>query len=142
MEKEFELLEYIYQNAKMGIVGIDNIKSYIKDESLLEVVREQEKDYYEICNKVTKIFLENNHDVKDISGIAKLMTYIDAKMCTLDDKSNNNIAKMMIKGNNRGIIEIQEKINTYEGTNKKIMALAKELLRIEKRNLDNLKKFL
>ncbi len=48
----------------------------------------------------------------------------------------------MIKGNNRGIIEIQEKINNYEGTDKKIMALAKELLRIEKRNLDNLKKFL
>lgn len=142
MEKDEELLNYIYQNAKMGIVGIDNIKNEIKDEELLSTIREQQKDYYEICNKATKILLENNCDIKDVSGIAKLMTYFDVKLNTLDNKSNTNIAKMMMKGSNKGIIEIQEKINNYEGADKKVISLAKELLRIEKRNLDNLKKFL
>lgn len=142
MNKDTELLNYIYQNAKMGIVGIDNIKNDIKDNELLSTIREQQKDYYEICNKATKILLENNEDVKDISGIAKLMTYFDAKLNTLDDKSNTNIAKMMMNGSNKGIIEIQEKLNNYEGADKKVISLAKELLRIEKRNLDNLKKFL
>lgn len=142
MNKDSELLNYIYQNAKMGIVGIDNIKNEIENEELLSTIREQQKDYYEICNKATKLLLESNEDIKDVSSIAKLMTYFDAKLNTLDDKSNTNIAKMMIKGSNKGIIEIQEKLNNYKGTDKKAISLAKELLRIEKRNLDNLKKFL
>lgn len=142
MNKDIELLNYIYQNAKMGIVGIDNIKNEIVDDELLTTIREQQKDYYEICNEATKMLLENNEDIKDISGIAKLMTYFDAKLNTLDDKSNTNIAKMMMKGSNKGIIEIQEKLNNYKGADKKAISLAKELLRIEKRNLDNLKKFL
>lgn len=142
MNKDTELLNYIYQNAKMGIVGIDNIKDEITDENLLCTIREQQKDYYEICNKATKLILENNEDIKDISSIAKLMTYFDAKLNTLDDKSNTNIAKLMMKGSNKGIIEIHEKLNNSKGADKKVISLAKELLRIEKRNLDNLKKFL
>lgn len=142
MNKDTELLNYIYQNAKMGIIGIDNIKNEIESEELLAVIREQQKDYYEICNQATKTMLENNEDIKDISSIAKLMTYFDAKLNTFDNKSNTNIAKMMMKGSNKGIIEIQEKLNNYKGADKKAISLAKDLLRIEKRNLDNLKKFL
>jgi len=140
MEKE--LLDYIYQNAKMGIVGIDNIKSVIKDEEFLKTIREQEKDYYAICQEATSLLLERNESVKDISGMAKIMTYIDAKLKTNEDTSTNVLAKMMIKGSNRGIIEIQEKLNRYDQADKKVVRLAKNLLKIEKRNLDNLKKFL
>lgn len=142
MDKETEFLNYIYQNAKMGIVGIDNIKSSINDEELLSTIKEQEKDYYSICNRATNLLLEKDQSVKDVSGMAKVMTYIDAKLNTKDDTTNNTIAKMMMKGSNRGIIEIQEKLNNYKGIDKHIVSLAKELLNIEKRNLDNLKKFL
>ena len=49
---------------------------------------------------------------------------------------------MMIKGNNIGIIAITEKLNNYKGVDKNIIKLAKTLLKIEKRNLENLKKYL
>ncbi len=142
MDKETEFLEYIYQNAKMGIIGIDNIKGSINDGELLSTIKEQEKDYYNICNKATSMLLERDQCVKDVSGIAKVMTYIDAKMNTKDETCNNTIAKMMIKGSNKGIIEIQEKLNNYKDVDRSITKLAKELLNIEKRNLDNLKKYL
>lgn len=142
MDKETEFLEYIYQNAKMGIIGIDNIKEAIKDESLLKTIKEQERDYYNICTKATNLLLDKDQKVKDVSGMAKIMTKIDAKLNTKEETSNNTIAKMMIKGSNKGIMEIQEKLNNYRDVDKKITALAKELLNIEKRNLNNLKKFL
>lgn len=142
MDKETEFLEYIYQNAKMGIIGIDNIKEKIKDEDLLNTIKEQERDYYMICNKATNLLLDRDRTVKDVSGMSKMMTYIDAKLNTKEEPNNNTIAKMMIKGSNRGIIEIEEKLNNYKEIDKKIINLAKELLKIEKRNLDNLKKFL
>lgn len=142
MDKETEFLEYIYQNAKMGIIGIDNIKDNITEADLLNTIKEQERDYYMICNKATNLLLDRDKTVKDVSSMAKIMTYIDVKLNTKEKTSNNMIAKMMIKGSNRGIIEIEEKLNNYKEIDKKIINLAKELLKIEKRNLDNLKKFL
>ncbi len=139
---ELELLNYIYQNAKMGIVGIDNIKHVIKDDAFLKTIREQERDYYALCNEATTLLLERNESVKDISGMAKIMTYIDAKMKTNENTTTSDLAKMMMKGSNRGIIEIQEKLNKYDEADKKVVRLAKNLLKVEKRNLDNLKKFL
>jgi hypothetical protein len=48
----------------------------------------------------------------------------------------------MIKATNTGIVELEEKLNNSEGIDKKSIALAKELVRIEKRNINNLKKYL
>lgn len=142
MDKKTELLNYIYQNSKMGIIAIDNIIDHVEDKNLLKTIKEQQKDYYKICNDATSLLTTTNGELKDISSMTKIMTYIDAKLSVLTDNSSNNIAKMMINGSNRGIIEIEEKLNNYLCQDKKITALAKELLRIEKKNLDNLKKYL
>lgn len=142
MNEDIELLNYIYQNAKMGIVGIDNIKKEIKDKEFLKLIKEQENDYYEICTRALKWLSESNSERKNITPISKMMTYMDAKIKLAKDDSISNIAKMMIEGNNMGIIAITEKLNNYQGADKKIIKFAKELLKIEERNLENLKKYL
>ena len=142
MKENVELLQFIYKNAKMGLIGIDNIKDNIQDKRLLKVIKEQENDYFEIANIATDMLSSSGVEREEISSISKVMTFIDARISTMNDSSNTNIAKMMITGNNKGIIEIQEKINNYQGKNNRILKLAKKLLEIEKRNIENLKKYL
>lgn len=142
MKENVELLQFIYQNAKMGLVGIDNIKDIIKDKEFLSLIKEQENDYFEIANTATNLLTSMRQEREELSNIAKVMTFIDARISTMNDSSNTNIAKMMITGNNKGIIEIQEKINNYQGKNNKVLKLAKKLLEIEKRNIEKLKKYL
>lgn len=142
MNEDIELLNYIYQNAKMGIVGIDNIKREIQDKNFLKLIKEQEQDYYMICTKTIKCLSLSNSERKNITKIAKVMTYMDARKKLMKDKSDSTIAKMMIEGSNMGIIAITEKLNHYEGADKNIIKLAKELLKIEEKNLENLKKYL
>ncbi len=142
MKENVELLQFIYQNAKMGLVGIDNIKEVIKDKEFLSVIKEQENAYFEIANAAANLLASMNQEREELSSIAKAMTFIDARISTMNDSSNANIAKLMITGNNKGIIEIQEKINNYQGKNNKILKLAKKLLEIEKRNIEKLKKYL
>lgn len=142
MIEDVELLNLIYKNAQMGLIGIDNIKSAIKNKKFFKVIKEQEQDYHAICTEAVLLLKNMNEKAESVSPIASLMTMMDAKMKTLADSSVSNIAKMMMTGNNKGIIEIQEKINNYEGDDKKIIALAQKLLTIEKRNLENLKKYL
>lgn len=142
MGKDVEFLNYIYQNAKMGVVGIDNIKAKIYDEELKDLIATQRKEYVTICDEATKILNELGVGEKDISAMAKVMTYFMANLELLKDDSASNIAKLMIDGSNKGIVEITKKLNGYNNANKKIEKLARKLLVTEQHNIDELKIYL
>lgn len=142
MNENLELLKLVYKNAKMGIVGIENIKGSIKDKEFGKLIREQENDYYEMCTKTIKQLSLTNNDKEDISKMAELMTFMESAVELMKDSSPSNIAKMMIKGTNMGIVELEEKLNNFTNLDKANVKLAKELIRMEKRNIDHLKKYL
>ena len=142
MEKEIEFLQYIYQNAKMGIVGIDDIKSHIEDEDLKKTITRQKSEYESIANECIKILANYKKDEEDISNMSKIMSYVMVNMQMLKDDSASNIAKLMIEGSNKGIIQINEKLNNYANINPKIIKLAKKLLVTEQHNIDDLKIYL
>ena len=142
MEKEVEFLKFLYQNAKMGIVGIDDIKSHIEDEDLKKLISRQRSEYEEVANECIIILNEMGKDEEDISGMSKIMSYMVVGMEMLKDDSSSNIAKLMIEGSNKGIIQINEKLNDYSNVNPKITKLAKKLLKTEQHNIDDLKIYL
>jgi uncharacterized 2Fe-2S/4Fe-4S cluster protein (DUF4445 family) len=142
MGKDAEFLNYIYQNAKMGIVGIDNIKGKIFDDDLKNIIATQKKEYEHIADSATKLLNELEITEKDINTMAKIMTYFMANMELLKDDSSSNIAKLMIEGSNKGIIEINKKLNSYSNSNDKVVKLAKKLLATEQHNIDELKIYL
>lgn len=142
MGKDIEFLNYIYQNAKMGVVGIDNIKGKIFDDELKNIIASQKKEYETIADNASKLLNELGATEKDISSLAKVMTYFMANMELLKDDSASNIAKMMIEGSNKGIIEITQKLNSYSNMNAKIIKLAKKLLATEQHNIEDLKIYL
>lgn len=142
MGKDIEFLNYIYQNAKMGVVGIDNIKAKIYDTELKDLIATQRKEYVSICDEATKLLNELGVGEKDISAMAKVMTYFMANLELLKDDSASNIAKLMIEGSNKGIVEITKKLNGYNNANKKVEKLARKLLVTEQHNIDELKIYL
>ena len=142
MNNDIEFLNYIYQNAHMGVIGIEHIENNIKDDKLRNLILNQKDDYQIICDECMRIFKEYHHEEKDISSLAKIGSYMSAKFNLLMDDSSSNIAKMMIEGSNKGIIEITEKIHAYVGKNKELINLANKLLATENVNLEELKKFL
>lgn len=142
MEKEVEFLQYMYQNAKMGIQGIDDIKSHIEDEDLKKTITRQRSEYESIANDCIEILSELGKDEEDISNMSKIMSYVMVSIQMLKDDSSKNIAKLMIEGSNKGIIQINEKLNSYTNINPKIIKLAKKLLATEQHNIDDLKIYL
>jgi len=126
----------------MGIVGINDIISSIQDEKLTTVIEEQLKDYESILKECLTIFNKYGKEKEEIGTMAKISSYMMSKMKLMKDSSTNNIAKMMIEGSNKGIIEITEKLNAYQNDDEEIKELANKLLDIEQKNLDDLKQFL
>lgn len=142
MGKDAEFLNYIYQNAKMGVIGIDNIKDKIFDDELKNIIAMQKKEYQKIADDASSILNELGLTEKDVSKMAKVSTYVMANLEMLKDDSSSNIAKLMIEGSNKGIIEINKNLNSYNNMNSKIIKLAKKLLATEQHNIDELKIYL
>ena len=142
MDKEVEFLQFIYHNAKMGIEGINDIKKHIETDELKELIARQKSEYESIANDAIVLINKLGKDEEDISNISKVMSYMMVNMQMLKDDSESNIAKLMIEGSNKGVIQITEKINHYNNVNPKIIKLAKKLLSTEEHNIEDLKIYL
>lgn len=139
---EIEMLNYIYQTSKIGIINIDNIKSEIKNKNFLKNLQAQQNSYFEICNEATDFLFLVNKEREEISNITKVMIYIDSRINTMNDNSLSNIIKLLISKSTERIIDLENKINDYNLKNKKILSLCKKLLRLEKSNIEKNKKYL
>ena len=74
--------------------------------------------------------------------MAKVSTKIMSEMSMLKDDSSKNIAKMMIEGTNKGIIELTEHINAYDNNDAEIIVLANKYKDILENNIEELKRYL
>ena len=140
MKQEIEFLNYIYQNARMGVIGIKELLPYVKHEDFKKLLNHELEEYELICDDTIKLFIKYKKEEKDVSKMAKIMTYMSVKTSKKDNV--NKFAKMMIEGSNKGIIEINEKLNYYKGVSPKIIDLANRLLETEQNNINELKKYL
>ncbi|MEG1141408.1 MAG: hypothetical protein RSE41_02985 [Clostridia bacterium] len=142
MNENVEMLNYIYQNAKMGKSTIDQIIKEVSDITFKDVLKEQLKDYEKVIDN-TKVYLsEFNKQEKDITDLSKIVTYLSIKMSTLNDDTSSHIADMLIKGSTMGTVEITKKLNKYTNIDESIKMLASKLLKIEENNIEKLKKYL
>ena len=143
MNKDIEFLDYIYQNAEMGLVGIDKIIDRVSDESLERLILEQRAEYAHIMDDAKDIYKKYGKYEKELSKLTKISSNIMTEMMMITKKGETNlIAKMMIEGSNKGIIAITEKLNNFTDSDSEIKALAEKLLATEQHNLDELKKYL
>lgn len=142
ISNEVEFLKLIYKNAEMGIVGIKNIITKVNDEELEKVLIKEKEEYLSICKEAESILKKYGKKDEEISMMAKISTKVMSEMSLLKDNSSKNIAKMMLEGTNKGIIEITEKLNNYDNTDEEIVKLANKLKEIEENNIEELKKYL
>lgn len=134
-------LNLIYQNAEMGLIGIDTVLKKIENEKLAKVVNEQRKEYENICESASKILIKYGALEEEISKLKEISSKLMSEAMTINS-DDTKIAKLMMSGNERGVIEITEKLNIYKDGDDEIIALANKLLATEEHNRDELKEFL
>ena len=79
---------------------------------------------------------------KDESTMAKMSAKMGVKMQTAMDKSNTNLAKMIIEGSHMGEKDMEEAIRQNPGANVGAVALAKRLHHAESEYAQQMKNFL
>lgn len=139
---DLELLQYIYQNAKMGESSLKVIKEDVKDDKLRLDIEKQIKGYKDIASKAGGFILKSGDDIEATRSISKIMTYTGIKINMALNNKTEHIAEVLIEGSTMGVIDITKNIKRYEACAKNTVALAKSLLSFEQKNIEIFKKYL
>ena len=142
MTQDMALLNFIYQNAEMGKETIPKLTKIVEDVNFRRVLEDQLTEYQEIFNKAEEKIQKEGGDAKGNSTMERVSASTMLNLNTLLDKSNTHIAEMMLQGSNMGIIDITKKLKECPDAEPETTRLAQRLLKMEERNLEQLKEFL
>lgn len=140
--KENEILNAIYKNARMGVVGIESVKGYARSPHLRSELFAEKREYGKICQSAEKMLKERRETVKGISGAAQAGTHMLSRMKLRADSSDSKIASMMIQGSTTGVNKAVRSKRLYDGNDERIKDLSDKLLETEQNNIENLKSFI
>ncbi len=145
MDKNNELLLYIYENASMGVKSTTELINILngKDNKIKKIVEDELKGYEEFVKKSKKLLKKYKVEPKEKGIMANIMASMSMKMEMIKDNSDARVADMLTKGFTMGNIDISKRIDRFEGEcEKDILDLAKELLGFGKENIKLLKEYL
>ena len=136
-----KFLNLIYQNAEMGLIGIDTVLKKVENEKIAKIINEQRKEYETFLEDAKKILIKYGAKEEEISKLKELSSKVMAEAMTIC-KGDKEIAKMMMTGNEKGVLEITAELNQYEGDDEEILDLAHRLLATEEHNREEFKQYL
>ena len=143
MSANAELIEYIYKNAGMGVQSIGKLIEKTQRDDFKSFLSEQYADYKSITEECERIAREDGIRLKELGVISKLESDMMIKMKTVADASPDTVAEMLMKDSVMGIVQSIRRIKEYEKENTDgILDLARKLLAIEQRNIQECPKWL
>ena len=142
MDGNAELLNFVYQNAQMGVETLDRILEIAEGRRFRAQLRSQRSEYGKILKTAQKHLSKRGCPEKDVPMFQKLSSYLTINVKTLVDRSPSHIAEMMIIGSNMGVIEAIKDMRRYADADKAVLKLMQALLTIEENNVQALKEFL
>ncbi len=146
MDENNELLTFIYQNAKMGEKSCTELIRVLngKDNKIKKIVEGELKGYEEFVKRSEKLLDKYGIEhPKDKGIMADIMSKMGINMELMKDNSDAKVADMLTKGFTMGNVDIEKRIDNFEGdADKDIIKLARDLLKFGKANIEFLKPYL
>lgn len=141
-ESEKKLLNAIYQNVKTAMQSIEDLKDKIKDENLKIEISQQLTNYTIFAKECEMLAKAENFEIRDINWLEKTKLWGAINLKTMTDKSNQNIAEMMILGTVMGIVDMIKEKSKYDEVSTELKEMADKLEGLEESYYQNLKIFL
>lgn len=142
MDNPQYILNEVNKGIKMGMDSLSTVSEKVGDNNFKNELLFEYDKYNEILNRVNSELKNYDDFPKEVPTMQKAMGYIDIQMSTLNDKSNSNIAEMLIKGTNMGIIKGVKLKNHNPDTNPTISNILDDFINFQENTIEQLKKYL
>ncbi len=140
--KEIQILKEINKDAKMGMDSLNMVTDKVQDEKFKKLLNEQHNEYQNIFDRTQELLVQNKEDMVDVPSMQKVMAWTGIQMNTLNDKSNSKLSELLIQGNDMGVIKGTKLLHECSFTTPEIENLLSDFVRLQEKNIDDLKKFL
>lgn len=139
---DVDILNCIYKNSRMASDSIKQVSEKCADEEFRGYINRQQEHYEAVCKELKSEIEGSGNEVEEVPAIETAMAHMGISMKAFNDSSTNNLAKMMYKGTNMGIIDIAETVNHCHNAEESTLRKAERLLSREEQYADGLKRFL
>ena len=140
--QEIEILKEISKDSKMGMDSINMVGEKVQDEKFQKLLNEQHNEYQNIFDRTQEILKQHGETIEDVPAMQKMMGWMGIQMNTIADKSNSQLSELLIQGNDMGIIKGHKLLNGSNFTTPEIENLLSDFVRLQEKNIDDLKKWL
>lgn len=140
--QEIEILKEISKDSKMGMDSINMVGEKVQDEKFQKLLNEQHNEYQNIFDRTQEILKQHGEPIEDVPTMQKMMSWMGIQMNTMTDKSNSQLSELLIQGNDMGIIKGHKLLNGSNFTTPEIENLLSDFVRLQEKNIDDLKKWL
>lgn len=139
---DIEILKEINQNSKMGMDSLTTILRKVTDEDFKDLLNTQHNEYQNIYDRTQELLVKNNAEMKDTPSMQKAMSWMGIQLNTANDSSNSKLSELIIQGNDMGVIKGTKFLNNYSFMNKEIKNILSDFVRLQEKNIDDLKQYL
>lgn len=141
-EQTRKLLEECTSGCQMAADSMEQISVYIKDSSLLELVKRYKDRHQKLQQEADRCLEESGCEPKGPGTAASALSRFTTEMKLAFNDDNTQISKLLIDGCSMGIKTLGERRNTLNRADKKALDLADRIIETEEEFIKELQKYL
>lgn len=141
-QSSIELLKECNAGAKMAVDSMKEVVDRIHDSQMKEIVLCSMEDHQKIGDKTHEDLLKMGADDKAPQPMAKAMSWLKMNVKLTMDPSDHEVADLLIDGCNMGIKSISEYMNRHQKAAQNVRDQVQDLIKIEKKLMDQLQVYL
>ena len=133
------LLNDVFQNAQMGVDSTQRLIELVEDKPFQSVLIAQRNRYQDVYDRTLQL---SDQELKGKKTLQKLSSTMMINLQTIKDKTPSHLAGMMIQGNTMGVIDMTKSLRENQAADPPVLALAQDLLSMQKVNIEEMKPYL
>lgn len=142
MDNNINTLDELNKGCTMGITALNCIIEKVEEESFRKLLDEQLIEYKDFSTRIYNLYKNyTSSEIHDVNPMGKVMTWYGIQKDTMMDDSISNLADLLIRGTNMGIIE-GKKILNNKTLDKKVHKICSEYINMQEAYVEKLKKYL
>lgn len=142
MKTNKEILSSLLKTVQMGQCGIRLVQEKAANDRLRQALHDQLKEYDTIEHQAYDLALQKGWVVDSLDPSVERMSSMMARMQLMGNNKDSKIAKMLVQGNTRGMIKSLKNLHHCSRLDPQVDALAQQLLKTEKQNIQQATEFL
>lgn len=142
MDNNINVLDELNKGACMGIDALEFIIDKTNEPKFKHTLEKQLIEYKDLSSRITELYKDySDSDIHETNLMTKVMTWYGIQKDTMMDTSVSNLADLLIRGTNMGIIEGKKLLNN-KTMDKKVHKICSEYITMQEAYLDKLKEYL